>query len=194
MTIYWGVPVSWTTVAARQRQDGSLTTPHIKVTFNLTHRRQENEAEWLEVKSGELAIATLNIYVSDRSLGTAEAPGVGRKQLDALRFNGDFGDGMAFAVDGVELVSHEETWNGKKQLRWELYELASKPQPFSPDLIREMNARYKAARRASSTIQPQPSANQTPNQTHGAGMPAPRSAGIPESNDGTTRRAAGTPF
>jgi hypothetical protein len=173
MTIYWATPVSWTTAQGRPRSDGTTGTPHIKITFALTHRREEHETEWTDIQPGELAVANVDIYLSDRCLGTPDNPGIARRQLDALGFNGDFGD-IQFTTDGVELIARTEMWNGKPRTRWELFNLTSGVEPFTRELVLEMNARYKAIQRADRQRQPSPSKTTAPKAEAGAGMPAPR--------------------
>jgi hypothetical protein len=153
-------------------------TPQVTIIFRVTHIAGGDA--WKPLAS--TFIRTVRLYLSPA------AESYTMKKLEAMGFNGDFGEGMKFSaetMEGVQLQCKHEEYEGNMQEKWDVS--ISGPTEInraSSDIIRQLNAKYKAKKSQSApTSKPPAQTEQKPDLT------PPPEMKIPET-DFLTKKAA----
>lgn len=128
--IYHGTPDTAVTSTAK------TGTPQLVITFNLTH--VADGPSWVELPTGQTA--DVYLFLSDAAWPFTE------EKLKALGFNGDFADPKfsdQVYAEGVDLECRHESYQGKVRAKFEMMG-GNKPEPAAADVMRQLNARWKA--------------------------------------------------
>lgn len=111
--------------------------PQMAIRFSITHQAEGNG--WKEICPQDKYI-----YLT---LDGAAMP-YSEQKLEALGFNGDFERPVFESANGVNLTCRHETYEGKSREKWELADWGGgrEPEPAGADVIRKLNALWKAKR------------------------------------------------
>lgn len=151
---YWG----------KLKEGGAITgesstkkTPQVEIAFIVTH--SASNGAWVPLDKPEER--TLFLSLSDNAWQYTE------KKLDALGFNGDFGNPVfkpEVYSDGVEFLCDIEVYDGKSKERWELAKWSGSREatPAGADVVRRLNAMWKSSRNATGRPAGGPSAPPAP--------------------------------
>ncbi|MCP5087512.1 MAG: hypothetical protein GY952_11995 [Rhodobacteraceae bacterium] len=156
-----GEYVSDSIVEAIHSEHPRTKTETLTVTFLV--KQQLASSGWVNCEPFEVHV---KIYLSDRMWSS----GLAERQLDALRFNGDF-DKPEFVApeDGWwNLVCQHEPFEGRTVEKWTMaeWEQEAAPRPVSVEKSMAMNARWQSLKGARPPGQPQapPAPPATPQQ------------------------------
>ncbi len=138
---YWGIPQSGVTGVL----ETTKATPFIDVTFGVTHMSVSNE--WGPLAGIE---RTARWFMSEKAWPYTE------KRLKACGFTGNF-EAIGFAGEAAEkgialMCEHEKSQDGSKTYeRWDLADWTGAREVHAPDkdVLRKLNARWKAGQATS---------------------------------------------